>query len=65
MIKNGTFILHYTDDEGTQDLAVEIPAGEKTFVAFGVQDKGGKREYKATWGFRCGFAYSSGDAKTV
>jgi hypothetical protein len=52
MIKNGTFILHYTDDEGTQDLAVEIPAGEKTFVAFGVQDKGGKREYKATWGFR-------------
>jgi hypothetical protein len=40
------------DDEGTRDLTVEIPAGEKTFVAFGVQDKGGKREYKATRGLR-------------
>jgi hypothetical protein len=40
------------DDEGTWDLTVEIPAGEKTFVSFGVQDKDGKRKYKAMWGFR-------------
>jgi hypothetical protein len=40
------------DDEGTRDLTVEIPTGEKTFVSFGAEDKDEKRKYKATWGFR-------------
>jgi hypothetical protein len=40
------------DNEGTRDLTVEIPTGEKTFVSIGAEEGSGERKYKATLGFR-------------
>jgi hypothetical protein len=39
------------ENEGTQDLSVDIPVG-KNFVTLGVEEKNGKRKYKALWGWR-------------